>query len=341
MARWMRRWTGLAMSASSPGGARPKKPCCDCRKVLSPSAFRRDVKNEDGLRRRCKACDARRADQRRAEVAIAACLPCATSFALRIFSAKALVADLAADRRVPMSAWNKSLPLPSVRFGPVPDGAIHEDFADHYARRRGQRYGWIARDHAHDVEAARPAGTPVPRPLRRDRAVRTAQVDAADPCADPLGAGLLAAGSLDPAGPPAGSSVGDGSTVVGSRGAGGGMAGARSRRSAASREVERARHEEFAAREALRLERKVPLVRAYAASFPSFDDLFEEARAEALAAGRDAWVLHGIAWRAIPYLPRLVRGGSAVLMFQAEVPSGDARRGTYVVAAPVIGLVSR
>lgn len=309
----------MPASSQVPGGARPKKLCCDCRKSLSTSAFRRDMKNEDGLRRRCKACDARRADQRRAEAVIAGCLPCTTPFALRIFSAKSLAADLAADRRVPMSVWDKSLPLPSVRFGPVPGGAIHEDFADHYARRRGQRYGWIARDHAHDVEAARPAGTPVPRPLRRDHAVRVAPVDAPSTGNDPAEAGDL----------------------QGSASTGGGKAGARVHRSAASMELERARHEEFVAREAQRLERKVPLVQAYVASFPSFDELFEEARVEALAAGRDTWVLHGIAWRVIPYLPRFVRGGAAVPMFQVEALVADARRGTYVVAAPVIELVSR
>lgn len=325
------------MSASSPvrvpGGARPKKPCCDCRKVLSASAFRRDAKNEDGLRRRCKACDARRADQRRAEDAIAACLPCTTPFALRIFSAKALAVDLAADRRVPMSVWNKSLPLPSARFGPVPDGAIHEDFADHYARWRGQRYGWFARDHAHDVEAARPAGTPVPRSLRRDRVARV-QAGVVDPYAGLPGILPVAGDGAEV------DSSGDAGGAGGNVGAGG-KASARAHRSAVSRELERVRHEEFAAREVQRLERKVPLVRAYAASFPSFDELFEEARAEALAAGRDTWVLHGIAWRAIPYLPWFVRGGSAVPMFHGEAPVVDARRGTYVVATPVIGLASR
>lgn len=317
--------------ARVPGGARPKKLCCDCRKALSPSAFRRDAKNEDGLRRRCKACDVRRVDQRRAEDAIVACLPCTTPFVLRIFSAKALVADLSADRRVPMSAWNKSLPLPSARFGPVPDGAIHEDFADHYAGRRGQRYGWIARDHAHDVEAARPAGMPVPRPLRRDRSAHVIQIDVADPCVAIPGLGLPAVGSLDLAG------VGLSEPLAGD----GAKGSRRARRSAASVELERTRREEFAAREALRLERKAPLVHAYAASFPSLDELFAEARAEALAAGLDAWVLHGIAWRAIPYLPRFVRDGSAVPMFQSETPVADARRGTYVVASAVIGLASR
>ena len=294
--------TGLEMAVRDS----PKKLCFDCRKLLSLSSFRRDGKNEDGLRRRCKACDALRLEQRKAEAVVASYAPCSTPFSLRIFSAIALSADLTADRRVPMPVWHKSLPLPSVRFGPLPAGGIHEDFEDHYAKSRAQRYGWVARDHAHDMEAARPEGSPVPSLVPRVAPAAPAPV-------------VLAA--VDAPAPRA-----------------------RPHRSAATEELDRERHKVFMAREALRLERKQRLVSAYASSFPSFDDLFAEARAEALASGRDSWVIHGVEWRSIPYLPRFVSDGSAVPMFCVEAASAltstNVLRGSYVVPN-VIGLVSR
>jgi len=288
----------------------PKKLCFDCRKMLSLSSFRRDGKNADGLRRRCKACDVRRLDQRKAEASVALHCPCSTPFSLRIFSAAALSADLTVDRRVPLPVWRKSLPLPSVRFGPLPAGGIHEDFEAHYAKSRAQRYGWVARDHAHDMEAARPEGAPVPSLVPRIAPVA-------------LAVPTLVVQPLRAVDVP---------THV------------RSHHSAADVELDQERHKVFMAREALRLERKQRLVSAYASSFPSFDDLFAEARAEALASGRDSWVIHGVEWRSIPHLPRFVSDGSAVPMFCVEAASAltstNVVRGTYVVPN-VIGLVSR
>lgn len=315
---------------------KPKKLCFSCGKKLSFSSFRRDTKNEDGYRRRCKACDARRLAQRSAEKAVAAACPCSTPFTLRIFSAAALAADLAADERVPMSVWNKSLPPLSARFGPVPEGKIHDDFEEHYAMRRAQRYGWVARDHAHDMEAARPSDSPVPRLVPR-------VTDGA------MGANVVSVSSSPP--PPHTSAVGeeatwsrsgdDGSVPTAGGAGDGATAARRSHRSAAAIAAERERRAEFAAREAARLERKKHLVAAYAASFPSFDELFEEARLKALSLGRDSWVLHGVEWWPIPRLPRLAGADASgsVDLFRGGTVEAD-RQGAYV-AVNVIGLVSR